>query len=336
MPRQIQPKVTFYIDSSNSDKSGRAPIKANVTINGKKITRIMEHTLASDWNDNQQRVRPPRPGKWNGHDLINEKLDNLQKDFDEFVKRSAITRIEITPEIVKSYLKGERNFSEKPFWVAYDEYIETKIIETKTRQNYKLYFTKLKEFEKDKGYKIDYHTINSAFFELYKGYILTEKELSWNTLATAVKKLKFFMNWSLKNQYHNETGFREFSCTEKEPTVIFLTMDELTTLYRFNYSTKRLNQVRDRFCFGCFTSLSFADLDNLKPEHINNGILKKYRQKSKILHEIVLPEAAIGIINRYQGHFKTLPKISHQKFNGKEKKKVTYLKRNIAKFFPKR
>jgi site-specific recombinase XerD len=173
----------------------------------------------------------------------------------------------------------------------------------------------LQEFEQEKKYQIDYHTINLAFFDLYKTYILTENGLSWNTLSTAVRKLKFFMNWSLRKEYHNETGFNKFSVAEKEKTIIFLTMDELSPLYNFDFKSKRLNQTRDKFCFGCFTDLAFADLDGLTYEHINNGTLTKFRQKTKIRLDIELPVPALEIIKRYQGKYKALPKISHQKFN---------------------
>ncbi len=123
------------------------------------------------------------------------------------------------------------------------------------------------------------------------------------------------MNWALKMKYHNEKEYKTFSAPEKEPTVIFLTMDELKKLYHFEYNSKRLNQVRDKFCFGCFTGLAFSDLDKLTSEHINNGRLTKFRQKSKKLHDIELPEQAMKIIERYQGSYKALPKISNQRFN---------------------
>ena len=77
MPKQIKPKVTFYIDKNNRNKKGLAPIKANITINYKNISRIVDHTLPTDWNPKQQRMRPPRPGKENNFKRINKKLDLL-------------------------------------------------------------------------------------------------------------------------------------------------------------------------------------------------------------------------------------------------------------------
>jgi len=315
MPKQIQPKVTFIIDKNNRNKNGLAPIKANITINYQNVRKIVDHVLPSDWNPKQQRVRPPRPGKTNNHEAINNILEKLQKDFDEFTRKCELNRIKLTPDVAKKFLKGERNLSEKAFWPAYNEYLSVKQIEPKTLQNYTLYYTKLGEFEQDTGYFIDYHTINTAFFERYQYYILTEKGLGWNTFATAIKKLKFFMNWSLKQKYHSETGYKEFSATEKEPTIIFLTMDELSTLYHKDFESKRLNQVRDKFCFGCFTGLAFSDLDSLTREHINDNTLTKLRNKTKIPLDIELAKPAIEIINRYKDKYKALPKISHQRFN---------------------
>jgi len=315
MPKQIKPKVTFYIDKSNRNKKGLAPIKANITVNYKNTSKIIDHALPTDWNKKQQRVRPPRPGKNNNHEMINDKLEKLQKDFEAFADNCELNKIEITPDIVRQFYQGKRSLTEKSFWSAYDEYINTLQVEPKTKQNYELYKTKLGEFEADTGYYINYHTINTAFFEKYQYYILTTKELSWNTFATAIKKLKFFLNWSFKMKYHKEKEYKEFSATEKEPAIIFLTMEELSTLYHYDFGNKRLDQVRDKFCFGCFTGLAFSDLDTLTHEHINNGTLTKLRNKTKIPLDIELPDQALEIIKRNQGKYKALPKISHQRFN---------------------
>jgi site-specific recombinase XerD len=315
MPKQLRPKVIFFIDTGNKNKLKQAPIKANITFKGKSLTKIIDHCLESDWNTTSQTVKPARPGKDNNHESINKKLVNLKKEFEVFAYDCEAGKIELNPDLIRKFLNGARSVSGKPFWEAYEEYLTVKIIEPKTKQNYTLYRTKLQEFEKEKEYRIDYHTINTAFFDLYKTYILTEKKLSWNTLATAIKKLKFFMNWSLDKRYHNENGYKDISITEKESTVIFLSMEELTKLYQYNFDSPRLNQTRDKFCFGCFTGLAFSDLDGLTFEHINNGTLTKYRQKTKIKLDIELPDPAVEIIKRYSNKYKALPKLSHQKLN---------------------
>ncbi len=121
MPKNVIPKVTFYIDRNNRNKKGHAPIKANITIDGKKQTKILSHVLPSDWNQNQQRVKPARPGKDNSHEEINKSLDKLQNDFKTFSLKCKNNRINITPDMAKMFLAGENVHSgnEKPFWDAY-------------------------------------------------------------------------------------------------------------------------------------------------------------------------------------------------------------------------
>ncbi len=317
MTRNVHPKVIFFLDTNRKNKKNLVPIKANITIDKKKYTKSMGRILESDWNKNQQRVRPARPGKNNNHKEINKLLDKLQRDFDAYVFKCKSENIKITPEMGRKFLSGEELETDngKPFWEAYREYLSIKTIAKKTLQNYTLYYSKLQEFEQEKKYKIDYDTINPVFFDLYQNYILKEKGLGWNTFATAIKKLKFFMNWSFKKDYHQQTAYKKFSATEKEPTIIFLTMDELSKLYHKDFGSQRLNQVRDKFCFGCMTGLAFSDLNTLTHQHINNGILTKYRQKTKATIEIPLAEPALKIIERYKDKYRALPKISNQRFN---------------------
>ena len=312
------PNVTFFIDKSNLNKDNKAPIKANVTLNYKNITRIVDYCNVSDWNNIKQRVRPPKTGmKDNGHQEINEKLDRLQDDFKSLLKQLEGQDIPLTPELVKRFLKGENidTGQKRPFWEAYKQYLSLLNVAPKTLQNYTLYYTKLQEFEKETGYVINYSTINQLFLDNYKKYILEIKKLGWNTLATAIKKLRFFMAWSYKRQYHQEIGFKILSLTERLKTHISLTEAELITLYNFDFKNDRLNNVRDIFCFSCLTGLPYSDFKGLTHEHINNGILTKYRQKTMAKMEQPLSEAALNIIARHKDKYYALPRISSQKLN---------------------
>ncbi len=312
------PNVRFFIDRSNLNKQGKATIKANVTVNKKNVSQILGYCNISDWNKIQQRVRPPKTGmKDNGHKEMNDKLDKIQDKFKALVKGFEAKGIPITQDLVKRFLKGDKlNYGqEKGFWEAYREYLSLLNVSPKTLQNYTLYYTKLQEFEKETGYIIHYKTINQPFLDNYKRYILETKGLGWNTLATAIKKLKFFMTWSYKREYHQETGYKEISVTEKQKTHISLTEDELNTLYGFDFKNDKLNKTRDIFCFACLTGLPYSDLRDLSHEHINNGILAKYRKKTMVKMEQPLSFAALSIIERYKDQYFALPRISNQKLN---------------------
>ena len=312
------PNVKFYIDKSNQNNQRKAPIKANISLDKKNFVKIIDHCFVSDWNKTQQRVRPPKTGmKDNGHKEINDKLDKIQDEFKALVKGLEAKEIPITQDIVKKFLNGEKlNFGQgKEFWEAYREYLSLLSVRPKTLQSYTLYYTKLQEFEKETGYIIHYRTINQVFLDNYKKYILETKGLGWNTLATAIKKLKIFMNWSFLRKYHQEKDFKDLSVTEKRKTHISLTEEELSRLYYFDFKNQRLNQTRDIFCFSCLTSLPYSDLRELKHEHINNGILLKHRKKTFKRFDQPIHPLAISITKKYENQYFALPRISNQKLN---------------------
>lgn len=311
-------KLRLYLHEDKKTQDGKHPVKAEIRHEGKYIRKVITNINKSDWNPKSRRMKAPRTGaKENGHVSVNERLNNLEKGFNELILKCQTNKVTLTREIIQQFLNGKRIYTgkEKPFWDAYQEYLSTLNVAPKTKQNYELYRSKLKEFEQETGYFIDYSTITPAFNERYKNYILKEKDLSWNTYATAIKKLKFFLKWGIKMEYHQEIAWKKFSATEKEPTVIFLTEDELNRLYNWDFQSKRLNQVRDLFCFGCFTGLAYADIETLKHDHIQDGTISKHRKKSKKKIDTPLPVPALKILEKYSGHYKPLPRISNQKLN---------------------
>lgn len=310
--------LRIYLHEDKKTLEGKHPVKAEIRLEGKYIKKTIANVNKSDWNPKTRRMKAPRTGaKNNGHEAVNERLNKLETGLNELVLKCQTNRVPLTREIIQQFLNGERVYSgkEKPFWDAYQDYLNSGNWVAKTKQNYTLYNTKLKAFQQETGYLIDYSTITPAFNERYKNYILQEKQLGWNTYATAIKKLKFFMNWSLKMEFHHEVSYRKFSVTEKVPTVISLTNEELNRLYNWDFKNKRLNQARDLFCFSCFSGLSFTDMMGLEHDNIQHGTVTKYRQKSKKRIETPLPKQALEILEKYAGKFKPLPKISNQKYN---------------------
>jgi len=99
--------------------------------------------------------------------------------------------------------------------------------------------------------------------------------------------------------------------------IIYLTDEELKKLEKYNFSQKRLQQVKDLFIFCCYTGLVCAEMSSLTTKNIEIGfdsnewihmIRKKNNRKITVP---VLPKAK-EILEKYN---KELPSISNQKFN---------------------
>lgn len=345
------PNVTFYIDKSNIDREGFAPIKATVSIpyikdDGKKdyknITKIVSKVKPQYWNDseinpktnrqkrNKQRVSPQRPDeKDNDHEKINTLLDEFQAKAKKYFNDCTLQDIEVTPAIVKDYFKGNGlslNKQKKNLWEAYDEFIKAGEVERayNTNRNRKTIKKYLKTFETETGYKMTFESINLVFFDQLKENVLTTKGHGYNYLSAITDKFKAFLNWSMERNYHANTTFKKFSAPEKEGTIVHLTFSELQQLINYNFENKKLQKARDFYCFGCLTGLRYIDLQRLTKDNVSDGLIKITTQKTN--REVFIPVFAgvKTIIDRYPEQYKLLPKFSNQKLN-------KYIKQACAK-----
>ena len=123
----------------------------------------------------------------------------------------------------------------------------------------------------------------------------------------------------------------------------FLEKQELKTLLSKKISIPRLAQIRDIFCFCCFTGLAFSDVKQLKSEHLVTDIngmvwIRKTRQKTKNMCNIPLLDEANKILDRYKDHpycqtqGVLLPVCSNQKMNMylKELADICGIRKNLS------
>ena len=119
---------------------------------------------------------------------------------------------------------------------------------------------------------------------------------------------------------------REFRKLEEEVDSIYLTNDELQTLFTLDLGdTPRLAKVRDLFLIGCYTGLRFSDFTQLRPANIVLGgrILTVATQKTGARVSIPLNPNVLAILAKYTRTNNadttgpgTLPRaLTNQKFN---------------------
>src|SRR5437762_4115562 len=73
-------------------------------------------------------------------------------------------------------------------------------------------------------------------------------------------------------------------------------------IYRLTELPQRLIDVRDNFCFACFTGLRFSDIDKLRHHHINKDFLEIRTEKTKDNLKIPLNVYAKEILEKYRGY----------------------------------
>ena len=314
-------KIVFELRKEKINKNGLTPIQLIIRHDSVRIRKNTGLTvLENHWTGH--RVKPNlKKEAENNYQLIN---DDLQKIEDKASKIFLYLRVN---DIAFSTQKFNELFENKEelieikfdFFECFDEYIERGKL-TKTPNTIKGQTTVknyLKNFCKDSGIVISFDQVNVPFFEALMEYSYQDKKVKQNYFVKIIKVLKSFLKWSLEKEYHSNREYEKFTATEHDIDIIYLTFDELMRLYKKDFDSDRLSQVRDFFCMGCFSGLRFSDLEklhlaNISEEHIVLSIQKTKTQN----HAIKLNKYAKEILNKYKGTiYEPLPRISSQKFN---------------------
>ena len=311
----------------------------------------------AEWDFKKQRKKSKLTGSYE----LNGRLDELQKEVTDFYnglisQKPHITFNQVKEKIIE-FVKEHQNpdfEDETGFFDVMNEYIErnkTKV-SPRTIQKYRTLKNSVTEFStvKKKYRNLTFSQIDLNFYDDYRNYLLTEvdnpkrkneegeseKGLLNDTVAKYIENLKNFMKWTLERGYHKNREFQrsDFSSSRKpKQDIVTLDFDELKQFYEHDFSNdKRLEQVRDLFCFAAFTGQRWSDIANFNNEDVVNDtwtFIAEKTGKKTIVPFLGFITPALTILKKY--NYK-LPEISNQKFNEyiKDAAEVSELNRSVS------
>ena len=316
-------QTTFRLRKDKTNIDGTIPVRADITFEGVRIKRNVKHvkTLEKHWKN--QRVKPNlKSENYNNHIEYNQMLDQFQDKMSSIFRFIHLNNLQPSKDLILSKLDddnfGANNLAPGLF-ECFDEFIETNRT-TKAQATIKKYTTVkryLEQFQVATGYSVRFDTINIDFYEKFRDYSFIERKTLNNYFGKLVAIIKTFMNWAQERNYHNNEAFRKFKKPQDDIEVICLTLDELMLLYNHDFDSKRLEHVRDFYCFGCFSGLRFSDIKKLRPSHIFEDYIKFTIVKTRTIdHSVALNQFSKAILKKYQDTiYEPIPTISSQKFN---------------------
>lgn len=131
--------------------------------------------------------------------------------------------------------------------------------------------------------------------------IIIKSNLKTTSAKVHIKNLISFLRWSYKNGYikNKESTNAEYRLkTVKNNDIVFLTWDELMRVYNLKLKNSFNRNVRDIFCFMCFTSLRISDVMNLKWSNIQEGEIRIVQKKTGKLVRIQINKYSKKILER--------------------------------------
>lgn len=330
-------KVNFYL----KDKSANYPvwIYCYITYQNKKVTHYTDKRIEPKyWNLEKQEVRKThRSGTELNYWLkdIRTFVANLEL---EWTKKHSSTGF--VPIIPSTYLKenldkfftkttkDEREeHNQKSFWGYYNQFLTrmnngTRVhlskgtpMAPKTIFQFENLKRHLENYQKAKKTKIEFDKIDLTFYNDFVEYLTTKLKLAPNTIGKLITNLKVFLREAFDEGITTNNIFanRRFRSNSSLADTIYLTPVEIKEISDLDLKTNlKLDRVRDMFIIGCYTGLRFSDIVNIKPEHINDGMIEITQVKTKEKVAIPMTKEVERLLSKYNN---SLHKISNQKFN---------------------
>ena len=343
----IKRNISFTVEvkktTAKTDKKAKQPegrLRCVVTWQGQRVRLSVSHNVNPDyWESSLQRCRAKSVHGKNKTpaSTINRDIDDLEilvngifLSFEE--KDSVPTKEQFMEEYARLTTPPEE---EKPVEVkdesifpVFEEYIQDNVRSGRWSES---------ALKKNKTIKRHLYNMSPTLtFEQLEETGMTDfiahlssipdkekrKGLSNPTIKKDIGFIKAFVRWAQEKGYVGMNKFllQKVRLRIARKVVIFLTWDELMTVYNHDFGNLNyLSQVRDVFCFCCFTSLRYSDVRNLRRSNFNGTSFTFTTIKTSDTLTIELNKYSKAILDKY-AHVnfpdgKVLPVISNQKMN---------------------
>jgi len=308
-------------------KTDNVPILADFKFDGQRVIYPIGYRIDfAKWNDTEQRVKRNNFNKDGiGANIINKRIETIASQLPIIYNDALGLNKPITSKLLLDHLNSFLLLAENtqikaantpqqksvidylPIFIA-DE-TKNKDWSANTRKKFAT-FTKLLGAYSP---KLKFEDITDDFLTNLKKYFSEQLDFNNSTNYKYMVLFHWFLNWCTQKGYNTNLSYKNLKLKYaglgddiKQKNLIFLTWDELQNLNNLDLSNKkRLEQIRDIYCFCCFTSLRYSDIKNLKKNDIktdnnNNLYLEILTLKTIQAARIELNKYALAIWNKYK------------------------------------
>ena len=303
--------IIFYLKRQVVKKDGTVPVMGRITVDGTQAQFSCKVTANPDLWDT-------KGGRMKGKSAMaleeNRKLDKMRvcinKNYQEIMDRDSF----VTAEKVKNAFGGLEYRSQtlmKVYRQFNEDYEKLYKAGMRSRSSYRKYlcvYRHLLEFLNTRFHVNDIalKELTPAFISDIEAFLRTDKHICENSLSIYILPLRSMVFKAMDNGWLTRDPFREYKVPKVDTTRGFLTKEEIHLLMNVELKRKTMQLIRDLYLFCCFTGLAFADLKNLKEEHIQTFFddsewIVINRQKTGVRATIKLLDYPKSIMEKYRG-----------------------------------
>jgi len=332
--------IRFEIRKEKVDKSDKSIIRLIYQVRGnRRYISTKEKILSVNWDAKRQiphfidkkEAKEKYPGILYNHftseyeiKSIQNKLNQIRKYIEDIETRFILDSIPFDADMVISKLREiiEPTTKKLKNISRVSDFIERYISDhEKTRAKgsltvYKSLKNHISHFTSYTGNEITLDNVDISIFQSFQNFLIQCTALNNITIAKQLSTLKTILSYAKRGGFLVNQGYKDFRISKDSLEVIALNRDEFDLIREYDFKNdKRLEKVRDVFCFACATGLRYSDIMLLKRENIKNGVIKIVVKKTKEVLSIPLIKNSKFILEKYADNLNPLPIISNQKFN---------------------
>ena len=231
--------IFYYLAPDVSKKTGEQRIRVAITVNKTRYISTVGMTIkVDDWNQETQSVvaKAVNEKGVNGS-AINDRLSTIRKHFENYEKELSHkpTTEELKKELdiaISGVVPAKKS---KNVLTYFDRFVKEESIDCQWTTGTMEQWNAFRKHLEAQGKGIQFDHFNNEGINAFVRYLRTTCKMGENTVQKHYLNLKWFLGWAVRNGYAKDSEIGKVQPKFKiiDKPVIFLTKDELMTLYNF-------------------------------------------------------------------------------------------------------
>ncbi|KGN92772.1 site-specific recombinase XerD [Bacteroides heparinolyticus] len=320
-------RILFYVKKDKQRADGTFPIMCRITIDG-QASRFYTKTNVNlnVWNAKTGAAI----GKSKEAVEINALLDTIKTSIHNVYHDLQTKENNVNAERVKNLFLGieVKHQTVLELFQRHNKDVAKLVGINKSKetlQKYEVAYKRMAGFIKEyyNVSDISLKEVNHMFLHNFEIYLMTTCRCAPNTTAKFLQRFRTIIIMAKNNGWIHIDPFANFKIRFQKTDRGYLTQQEIDTIMQKEFTTERLEKVRDIFIFSCFTGLAYIDVKNLRQSNIRTSFDDRLwvmgkREKTGVSFSVPLLDIPKKIIEKYSGKLpddKVLPVASNQKMN---------------------
>lgn len=267
-------KVLFYMKKNAPLKNGNVPVMGRITINGQRTQFSTQLSVNPEcWDIALGRMA----GRNTEAVRINEQLSTIRYHIERCYNTLFYQQLYVTPAMVKDLYFGANQQQESivSFFHQHNEEFRRMVGISRSKTTYYKYrcvCTHLEKYIRTKYNRKDliFKELDRDFLTGFHAYISQECSHKKNTTWIYMIALKHILMLARGRGFMSKDLFANYKLHSEFVTRNYLSINEINKILQLDIDDTTLQLVRDAFIFSCFTGLSYIDIRDLTPQHIQN------------------------------------------------------------------